>query len=241
MKIFYLLILLAVLSISPAYSMHIMEGFLSLKWCMFWSLLTLPFFIYSCFSVIKVLKTDGKNKLKISFASAFIFILSALRLPSVAGSSTHLCGTTLGVMLLGPWIMPFIGFVVLLFHAILLGHGGISTIGANIFSMFVVGPWIAYGIYRLLSVIRTGNKHWNDFVVFISTFLGSMSVYLVASFQLATDHHGDAGIFSQAMTFFAIYSVSQVPLSILEGVFTVSILYILNQNGVKKLTDDEKK
>lgn len=235
MKRIYLLIFLTVLSISPAYSMHIMEGFLSLKWCLFWAGLSLPFLVYSCFSVIGVLRHDNKNKLKISFASAFIFILSALRLPSVAGSSTHLCGTTLGVILLGPGIMPFIGFVVLLFHALLLGHGGISTLGANIFSMFIVGPWIAFGIYKLLSEIRINKKYWSDMVIFISTFVGSMSVYLVASFQLAMDHHGDASVWSQAMAFFATYCVSQVPLSILEGIFTVSILYILSKNGVKSL------
>lgn len=240
MKKFYLLILFVIFSISPAYSMHIIEGFLSLKWCMLWALVSLPFFIHSCIYITKVLKSDNKNKLKISFASAFIFILSALRLPSVAGSSTHLCGTTMGVILLGPWIMPFIGFVVLLFHALLLGHGGISTLGANMFSMFIVGPWLSWMIYRLLSKINIDKRYWHNWVVFIATFIGSLSIYLVASFQLAIDHHGESSVLSQAMAFFFTYSVSQVPLSIMEGVLTVYILYILNKNGIQTLKSNEK-
>ena len=43
------------------------------------------------------------------------------------------------------------GKIVLLFQALLLAHGGITTLGANAFSMAIVGPWVAWGVWRLTS------------------------------------------------------------------------------------------
>ncbi len=45
--------------------------------------------------------------------------------------------------------MAILGAIVLLFRALLLAHGGLTTIGANIFSMAIVGPWVTCGTYRL--------------------------------------------------------------------------------------------
>lgn len=44
--------------------------------------------------------------------------------------------------------MVVMGSIVLLFQALLLAHGGLTTLGANAMSMAVVGPLVAYGIYR---------------------------------------------------------------------------------------------
>lgn len=42
--------------------------------------------------------------------------------------------------------MALLGTIVLFFQAVLLAHGGLTTLGANVFSMAVVGPWVAYGV-----------------------------------------------------------------------------------------------
>ena len=44
-----------------------------------------------------------------------------------------------------------LGSIVLLFQALLLAHGGITTLGANAFSMAIVGPWVAWTVWRLTS------------------------------------------------------------------------------------------
>ena len=67
-------------------------------------------------------------------------MLSALKIPSVTGSCSHPTGTGLGAVLFGPGVMTVLGTIVLLFQALLLAHGGLTTLGANVFSMAIVGP-----------------------------------------------------------------------------------------------------
>ena len=59
---------------------------------------------------------------------AFIFILSALKLPSVTGSCSHPTGTGLSTICFGVFITSIIGAIVLLFQSLLLAHGGLSTL-----------------------------------------------------------------------------------------------------------------
>ncbi len=74
----------------------------------------------------------------------FLLFLTALKLPSVAGSSTHPAGVALAALLFGPRILPALGLVVLLLQALLLAHGGLTTLGANLFSLAVCGGWAAW-------------------------------------------------------------------------------------------------
>ena len=46
--------------------------------------------------------------------------------------------------------MSLLGIIVLLFQALLLAHGGLTTLGANTFSMAIAGPFVSFGIYKLL-------------------------------------------------------------------------------------------
>ncbi len=39
--------------------------------------------------------------------------------------------------------MAVLGAIVLVFQALLLAHGGLSTLGANVFSMAIAGPWVS--------------------------------------------------------------------------------------------------
>jgi cobalt/nickel transport system permease protein len=50
--------------------------------------------------------------------------------------------------------MSLIGCIVLLFQAVLLAHGGLTTLGANTFSMAVVGPFVAFGVYKLINKLK---------------------------------------------------------------------------------------
>ena len=64
----------------------------------------------------------------LGLSGAFVFILSALKIPSVTGSSSHPTGVGLGSILFGPLAMSVVGSIVLLFQAVLLAHGGLTTL-----------------------------------------------------------------------------------------------------------------
>ncbi|MBC7106985.1 MAG: energy-coupling factor ABC transporter permease, partial [Firmicutes bacterium] len=133
--------------VRPAYAMHIAEGFLPPGWCVFWYALALPFVALGLRSIQRRTQADPRLKMLLGLAGAFAFVLSALKLPSVTGSCSHPTGVGLGTVLFGPTAMAVLGFVVLLFQALLLAHGGLTTLGANTFSMAVVGPLVAYAAY----------------------------------------------------------------------------------------------
>ena len=100
-------------------------------------------------------------------SGAFIFVISSLKIPSVTGSCSHMTGTGLGAILFGPSAVSILGLIVLLFQALLLGHGGLTTIGANTFSMAIAGPFVSWGIYLLCQKLKVNKRaasscrlHW---------------------------------------------------------------------------------
>jgi len=157
-KVVSILPFLLILTPSVVYAMHIMEGFLPLKWCIFWDVLSLPFVLYGLFSINKLVKANPKMKMLLAFAGAFIFVVSALKIPSVTGSCSHPTGCGLGAILFGPTAVAVLGLICLIFQALLLAHGGITTLGANTFSMAIVGPFVSYLIYK--GTRKAGGPQW---------------------------------------------------------------------------------
>jgi cobalt/nickel transport system permease protein len=209
-----------------------MEGFLPLKWSLFWYALTLPFFIAGLLSIQKAVKVDPGVKMLLGLAGAFAFVLSALKLPSVTGSCSHPTGVGLGAILFGPWVMCVLGFIVLLFQAVLLAHGGLTTLGANTFSMAVVGPLAAYAIYRLGE--RLSLPRWLS--VFLAAFLGDLLTYVTTSVQLALAFPApDGGVMAAMVKFMGIFAITQVPLAVSEGILTIIVFNFLLAHNRQEL------
>ncbi len=207
-----------------AWAMHIMEGFLPLKWCLFWFVLTLPFLAVGLRSINKNVRAKPEIKLLLGLAGAFAFVLSALKIPSVTGSCSHPTGVGLGAMLFGPTTMSVLGCIVLLFQALLLAHGGLTTLGANTFSMAVVGPLVAYGIFRSGLRLRLPRS----LVVFVAAFLGDLVTYVTTSLQLALAFPApEGGVWASILKFMSIFAVTQVPLAVSEGILTLLVFNFL--------------
>ncbi len=203
---------------TDASAMHIMEGFLPLSWTLFWWGLFIPFFVWGLIQIKKVTNENPHLKLMLGMAGAFVFVLSALKIPSVTGSSSHPTGVGLGSVLFGPQVMTVLGTLVLLFQALLLAHGGLTTLGANAFSMAVVGPFVGYYSYKLL--MKLGNKQ--SIAIFSAAFLSNITTYLFTSLQLALAFP-TGGIAAAFIKFISIFAVTQLPLAIVEGLLTVLV------------------
>jgi cobalt/nickel transport system permease protein len=224
---FYLIVCLP----KPAYAMHIMEGFLPIGWAIFWWVVALPFFVLGLRSLTRITKATPELKLLLALAGAFTFVLSALKLPSVTGSSSHPTGTGLGAILFGPLAMSVLGSLVLLFQALLLAHGGLTTLGANAFSMAIAGPFVAFGIYRL--VMKTGKQ---KLAIFLAASVANLTTYVVTSIQLALAFPATPGGFIASFAKFAgIFAVTQVPLAISEGLLTVLVWNWISSYGREEL------
>ncbi len=218
-------------SAQPAYAMHIAEGFLPVQWAAFWWAVSLPFFLVGLRSLTRVTKQNPELKLLLALAGAFTFVLSALKIPSVTGSCSHPTGTGLGTILFGPLTMTVLGALVLVFQAILLAHGGVTTLGANVFSMAIVGPLVAYVVYNM--VMKTGKQ---KLAVFLAATLENLLTYLMTAIQLALAFPAVQGGFVAAfIKFTSIFAVTQLPLAISEGLLTVLVWGWLQQYGKQEL------
>lgn len=214
-----------------SFAMHIMEGYLPVGHCIAWGVVAAPFIILGIKNMGELARENRKTMLILAMAGAYAFVLSALKIPSVTGSSSHPTGTGLAAMLFGPTITSVIALVVLLFQAVLLAHGGLTTLGANTFSMGIVGPVVSYVIYK----VGTATKLNKSFTIFLAASLGNLCTYVVTSVQLAIAHPAAVGgVMESLMKFLSIFAVTQIPLAIIEGLLTVAILI-----GLESLAKNE--
>jgi cobalt/nickel transport system permease protein len=221
--------------ITPAANaMHIMEGYLPPEYCIAWGVLCIPFLIAGYLSIKKTVSEYHRSITMLAMAGAFVFVLSSLKIPSVTGSCSHMTGTGLGAILFGPGAVSILGIIVLVFQAILLAHGGLTTLGANTFSMAIAGPFVSFGIYKLCRKLKV-NKHLG---VFLAAFIGDLFTYCVTSIQLALAYpSSNGGIGASALKFLAVFAPTQVPLAIIEGILTVVIIIGLETYAEAELRD----
>jgi len=203
---------------------HIAEGYLPPLHAAAWGVAAAPFVIHGARAVVRQVRDEPDTKLLLGAAGAFSFVLSALKIPSVTGSCSHPTGTGLGAVLFRPPVMALLGTIVLFFQAVLLAHGGLTTLGANVFSMAIVGPWVAYGVYRLTRQLGGGL----GLGVFLAAALGDLATYCVTSVQLALAFPDAAsGIAGAIVKFSSIFAITQIPLAISEGLLTLLVVRLL--------------
>jgi cobalt/nickel transport system permease protein len=218
-------------STAPAAAMHIAEGYLPVEWAVFWWVAALPFFLLGLRSLSRITQANPELKLLLALSGAFTFVLSALKIPSVTGSCSHPTGTGLGTILFGPLAMTVMGSLVLVFQAVLIAHGGLTTLGANVFSMAIVGPMVAYVVYNL--VLKTGHQ---KLAVFLAAMLEDLLTYMTTAVQLALAFPAVQGGFMVSfIKFVGIFAVTQIPLAISEGLLTLLVWNWLQDYGQQEL------
>jgi cobalt/nickel transport system permease protein len=212
--------------------MHIAEGFLPPAHAVAWTVAAAPFVVHGARAVVTEVREHPESTLLLGAAGAFTFVLSAIKLPSITGSSSHPTGTGVGAVLFRPPVMALLGTVVLLFQALLLAHGGLTTLGANVFSMAVAGPWVGYGAYRLVRALGAGLLP----AVFAAVALADLATYLTTSAQLALAFPDAAtGVPGALVKFLGVFAITQVPLAIAEGLLGVLLFRVLSTSARPEL------
>ena len=191
--------------------MHIMEGFLDPIWCVVWFILAIPFVVLGAKKIIELMREHPEHKMTIALSGAFIFLLSSRKLPSVTGSSSHPTGTGFFAVLYGVSVTSFLSTIVLIFQALLLAHGGLTTLGANIFSMGVVGPFVGALIWVLLRKAKASIP----VSMFFAALFADLITYVVTSIQM-TLNHGQS--IDAVVSFMTNYAATQLPLALMEGI-----------------------
>lgn len=194
-------------------------------WWEIWLALSLPVVGYGVYRVNNLIKEQRNALPLLAVSGAFIFVLSSLKLPSVTGSCSHPTGTGLTAILFGPAITSVLATIVLVYQALFLAHGGLTTLGANIFSMGIAGPLMGYTIYKIF--MKSG---FNLFLtVFLAAAMADLTTYIVTSLQLAMAFPASSGgVLASFTAFAAVFALTQLPLAIIEGIVTALMFkYIL--------------
>jgi len=199
--------------------MHIAEGYLPVTHAAAWTLLAAPAVVWSHRS-LDLAGVSRHRRLLLAASAGFLFALTALKFPSVAGSSSHPTGIVLGTILLGMRVMPVLAALVLVFQALLLAHGGLTTLGANVFSLGIAGPLAVAFVGRLQGGLRLPDSVG----LVLATVAGSFATYATTAVQLAVAFPDPAsGVTGSLGRFMAVFAVAQVPVALLESLFTVMV------------------
>lgn len=223
--LFFLCTMYSVLcTASDVHAMHISEGILPFNWAVFWFAVAAPFVAFGLYRLKKLSAVDLSFKPLVGLMAAAVFIISCMPIPvPTAGTCSHPCGTGMSAILLGPWISILIAAVALLIQALFLSHGGLSTWGANIVSMGIMGSFAGYLTFRALRSMRI-NLAVAGFAAGLFT---DWATYFATSAELASGIRGDSPFLPLFWKIIIAFIPTQLPLGILEGAMTAGMIVLL--------------
>ncbi len=220
------LILLLLAQATPASAMHISEGILPLPWAALWFVVAAPFVALGLKRLNLLAEEDLSFKPLVGLLAAVIFIISCMPIPvPTAGTCSHPCGTGIAAILVGPCVSVLITAVALLIQALFLAHGGLSTWGADIVSMGVVGSFTGYFVFRGLRGMGAGL----GVAGFTAGLFTDWATYLSTAGELAAGIRGEAPFLPLFLKIVVAFIPTQLPLGILEGAMTAGMLLLLHR------------
>jgi cobalt/nickel transport system permease protein len=128
---------------------HIPDGYLSPQTCLVGFAVAAPVAAVAVRKVKRVVKTRHTPTLALFAALAFVVMMFNIPIPD--GTTAHAVGGGVIAIILGPWAAVIAVAVALAFQALLFGDGGLLAYGVNVLNMAIVLPFVAYGLYRLIS------------------------------------------------------------------------------------------
>ena len=146
--------------------MHIPDNYLSPASCAVLAVAAAPVIVLSIKKVKVQLKENKELAPMLGIAASLSFLLMMFNVPVPGGTTAHAVGGTLLAILIGPYAASLALTVALLLQAFLFGDGGILALGANIFNMAIVMPFVGYAIYNLFR-----KHHQETLGVIIGSFL----------------------------------------------------------------------
>lgn len=189
--------------------MHIADGVLSLE-------ATIAISAISLFAIIKAVKELKNEDIAITgVASAIFFIASFIHIP-FGVTQIHLI--LLGVIgILISWSSFIAIFAALFLQALLLGYGGVVSIGVNLFIMAMPAVIVSY-LYHTNFTKNMNDKIKFFLVGFIGTFFATL--FLTGILYFSKEEYTYAA--------YSIFSINIVTM-ILEGIVSMFLLLFIKK------------
>lgn len=197
--------------------MHIPDAFIPLDQAAVYWIIALIFIVLALRWANREM-TDDKIPL-VAVLAAGIFAIQAFNLPVGMGTSGHLVGGALAAIVLGsPYAAVFILTLVLIIQGVVFGDGGITTMGANIINMGVIGGFVGYYGFTSLKSL-TGNPYLSAgiaawFACLIPALACSVELFLAGTFPLVAGmtamgvYHAAIGVIEAVITAIALFLIA---------------------------------
>jgi cobalt/nickel transport system permease protein len=215
-----------------AFAMHLSEGILPLHWAAAWWLAALPILGLASLKLSRRSEASPAYRPFVAMIAATVFVLSCMPIPvPIVGTCSHPCGTGLAAILVGPGMTVVVAFVALLLQALFLAHGGLSTLGADLWSMGIVGGLSGYLAFKTLRSAGASEV--------VSAFAGGVlsdwATYATTALQLSLALRGEQQIGQMFRIVSLAFVPTQLPLGLLEGALAACAVGFLARRRPKLL------
>ena len=149
--------------------MHIPDGFIDIPTSAAFGTLALA----GTAIALKKAKTevDDRTAPMAGLTAVFIFAVQMLNFPVAAGTSGHLIGAALAMVLVGPYAATLALVVVLIIQAFLFADGGLTALGLSVFNMAIISVWVSFAVFMLLKRIFPKSKSWLVVATFVAALI----------------------------------------------------------------------
>ena len=198
--------------------MHIPDGFLCLYLIIPTGIITIIFWIIS-FKKVKI--TEQQVPL-IGLLTALFFAAMMMNYPIIGGTTAHLLGGASIGLILGPSAGLISVTIILVFQAILFGDGGLTTLGANVLNMGIIGVFVPCGLFlvmnKIFNVKETGTLYA---MIFISAFAG----YVFAAIAAGTELGLSQPVFQYGLSVAVpVMAINHSIIGVAEGTVTIVLI-----------------
>lgn len=182
----------------------------------------------------------------LAIGAAFSFTIMMFNVPIPDGTTAHAVGGSLLAVLLGPWAAMLSISIALVIQAVFFGDGGILALGANIFNMGIVLPFVSYFVYKFIAAKSPVGSKRRLIASALAGYIGITAAAVMAGIEFGLQpvlFHSPSGV-----PLYCPYGLGQALPAMLfahltvagpiEGVVTALVLRYLQRSNPPLLEDD---
>jgi len=205
--------------------LHIPDGYIPLWQCAIYYIIAIVFLYFALRWSRNNL--NEKNIPLMGVLAAGIFAIMSMNIPVPFGSSGHMVGAAMvSIIFMSPWAGVICIAMVLMVQAIFFGDGGVTTYGANVINMGVIGSFVGFYMWQILKKPRLGGllnlgKYWSVGVaawiaIFLAACMAAVEMALAGTFPIQLGllymggFHAMIGIFEAIITVIVVFTLQRV-------------------------------
>jgi cobalt/nickel transport system permease protein len=170
--------------------LHIPDGLMSPEVLILGWIVAVPIIAFAIWKLNK--NIDERAIPLMAMLAAGIFIAQMLNFPVGGGTTGHLIGAALAVILLGPYAAIVVITAILIIQCFVFGDGGITALGLNLVNMAIVAPVIAWTTTQFLS------GKLNKIGILVASWLSVVMAAMVCALELSLSYELSNGAYGIA-------------------------------------------